>query len=391
MKAAIGYVVDEAADVFLERDERALLQTVDALAGVDVRVGEALECPPRLDADFVFQIGLELGLVDGLQATVGVVHQNDFTRTHLALRQYERADDVVGHHAASVADDVRIAVVQPEHLKDVHAAVHAGHDCEVASRAQCEVVIAELRHVVLVVRNQFVGAGLEWLVGNRIGLSVGPGPFSGPSRRESGTHDGSVAAMTDTTHPMGLDGGMDPRLDVFNRLLKNRVVMLGTDVNDDIANQICAQLLYLEGEDPNADIWLYINSPGGSVTAGMAIYDTMQFVSCEVATVCMGMAASMGQFLLTAGATGKRFTLPNARVMMHQPLAGLRGQATDIAIQAEQLAYTKRRMAELIAHHSGQPLEKIQADSERDRWFTAEEAKAYGLVDSVILRRGEIA
>ena len=114
--------------------------------------------------------------------------------------------------------------------------------------------------------------------------------------------------MTDTTRPMGLDGGMDPRLDVFNRLLKNRVVMLGTDVNDDIANQICAQLLYLEGEDPSADIWLYINSPGGSVTAGMAIYDTMQFVSCQVATVCMGMAASMGQFLLTAGAAGKRFT-----------------------------------------------------------------------------------
>ena len=196
--------------------------------------------------------------------------------------------------------------------------------------------------------------------------------------------------MTDTTRPMGLDGSMDPRLDVFNRLLKNRVIMLGTDVNDDIANQICAQLLYLEGEDSSSDIWLYINSPGGSVTAGMAIYDTMQFVSCDVATVCMGMAASMGQFLLTAGATGKRYTLPNARIMMHQPLAGLRGQATDIAIQAEQLAYTKRRMAELISHHSGQPLEKIQADSERDRWFTADEAKAYGLVDKVIVRRGEI-
>ena len=196
--------------------------------------------------------------------------------------------------------------------------------------------------------------------------------------------------MTDTTRPMGLDGGRDRRLDVFNRLLKNRVVMLGTDVNDDIANQICAQLLYLEGEDPSADIWLYINSPGGSVTAGMAIYDTMQFVSCQVATVCMGMAASMGQFLLTAGAAGKRFTLPNARIMMHQPLAGLRGQATDIAIQAEQLKYTKRRMAELISHHSGQPLDKIQADSERDRWFTADEAKAYGLVDKVIVRRGEI-
>jgi ATP-dependent Clp protease, protease subunit len=190
--------------------------------------------------------------------------------------------------------------------------------------------------------------------------------------------------------PHALDAGFDPRSDVFNRLLKNRVVMLGTDVNDDIANQICAQLLYLEGEDANADIWLYINSPGGSVTAGMAIYDTMQFVSCEIATVCMGMAASMGQFLLTAGAAGKRYTLPNARIMMHQPLAGLRGQATDIAIQAEQLAFTKLRMAEMIAQHSGQTLQQIQADSERDRWFTAEQAKAYGLVDNVIVRRGEM-
>ena len=190
--------------------------------------------------------------------------------------------------------------------------------------------------------------------------------------------------------PYALDPGIDARTDIFTRLLKNRVIMLGTDVNDDIANQICAQLLYLEGEDPAADIWLYVNSPGGSVTAGMAIYDTMQFIGCDVATVCMGMAASMGQFLLTAGAAGKRYTLPNARIMMHQPLAGLRGQATDIAIQAEQLAYTKRRMAELIAEHSGQPVEQIQADSERDRWFTAEEAKAYGLVDKVIVRRGEI-
>jgi ATP-dependent Clp protease, protease subunit len=196
--------------------------------------------------------------------------------------------------------------------------------------------------------------------------------------------------MSDTTPPMALDPGFDPRSDVFNRLLKNRVIMLGTDVNDDMANQICAQLLYLEGEDAVTDIWLYINSPGGSVTAGMAIYDTMQFISCDVATVCMGMAASMGQFLLTAGAAGKRYTLPNARIMMHQPLAGLRGQATDIAIQAEQLAYTKRRMAELTALHSGQKLEQIQADSERDRWFTAEQAKAYGLVDAVKVKRGEL-
>ena len=208
----------------------------------------------------------------------------------------------------------------------------------------------------------------------------------------SGTPDagGSVGRMSDITVPMALDPGFDPRSDVFNRLLKNRVIMLGTDVNDDIANQICAQLLYLEGEEANSDIWLYIHSPGGSVTAGMAIYDTMQFISCDVATVCMGMAASMGQFLLTAGASGKRYTLPNARIMMHQPLAGLRGQATDIAIQAEQLAYTKRRMAELTAHHSGKTLEQIQADSERDRWFTADEAKAYGLVDAVKTKRGEL-
>jgi len=189
---------------------------------------------------------------------------------------------------------------------------------------------------------------------------------------------------------VALEGGGDARSDIFTRLLKSRVIMLGTDVNDDIANQVCAQLLYLEGEDSKRDVWLYINSPGGSVTAGMAIYDTMQFISCDVATVCLGLAASMGQFLLTSGSAGKRYTLPNARIMMHQPLAGLRGQASDIAIQAEQLAYTKKRMAELTSHHSGQKVEQIQADSERDRWFTAEGARDYGLVDKVIIKRGEI-
>jgi len=190
--------------------------------------------------------------------------------------------------------------------------------------------------------------------------------------------------------PVALEGGFDSRSDIFVRLLKSRVIMLGTDVNDEIANQVCAQLLFLEGEDPKADIWLYINSPGGSVTAGMAIYDTMQFVACDVATVCLGLAASMGQFLLTAGAAGKRYTLPNARIMMHQPLAGLRGQASDIAIQAEQLKFTKLRMAELTAHHSGRKLSEIQEDSERDRWFTAELARDYGLVDKVIVKRGEM-
>jgi len=189
---------------------------------------------------------------------------------------------------------------------------------------------------------------------------------------------------------VGLDGSADPRSDIFTRLLKSRVIMLGTDVNDEIANQVCAQLLFLEGEDSKSDVWLYINSPGGSITAGMAIYDTMQFISCNVATVCLGLAASMGQFLLTSGEPGKRYTLPNARILMHQPLSGLRGQASDIAIQAEQLAFTKLRMAELTAQHSGQSIQQIQADSERDRWFTAEGARDYGLVDKVIIKRGEM-
>ena len=198
-------------------------------------------------------------------------------------------------------------------------------------------------------------------------------------------------AMTNLHVPaVNLEGGAESQSNIFLRLLKSRVIMLGSDVNDDVANQICAQLLFLEGEDPKSDVCLYINSPGGSITAGMAIYDTMQFISCDVATVCLGLAASMGQFLLTAGTAGKRYTLPNARIMMHQPLAGLRGQASDIAIQAEQLKFTKNRMAELTAFHSGQKIEQIQADSERDRWFTPAQAKEYGLVDKVIVKRGEI-
>ena len=190
--------------------------------------------------------------------------------------------------------------------------------------------------------------------------------------------------------PLALDGGMAPGSDSFTRLLKSRVILLGSEVDDAAANQICAQLLFLEGEDPKADVWLYVNSPGGSITAGMAIYDTMQFISCDVATVCVGLAASMGQFLLTAGAKGKRYSLPNARIMMHQPLAGLRGQAADIAIQAEQLRFIKERMAELTSLHSGKPVDDIRRDSERDRWFSAEQAQQYGLVDKVIVKRGEI-
>ncbi len=161
-------------------------------------------------------------------------------------------------------------------------------------------------------------------------------------------------------------------------------------MNDDIANIICAQMLYLDAEDNNKDIWLYVNSPGGSVTAGMAIYDTMQFIQPDVATICMGLAASMGQFLLCAGAEGKRFALPHARIMMHQPSGGVRGQASDIAIQAEQLIYIKRLMAERIAHHTGQTVEQITEDSERDRWFTAEQAKEYGVIDHVSVKRGEV-
>ena len=184
--------------------------------------------------------------------------------------------------------------------------------------------------------------------------------------------------------------GFDPQGEVFNRLLQNRIVFLGSEVNDTIANLITAQLLYLESEEPEKDIWLYINSPGGSVTAGMAIYDTMQLITPEVGTICMGLAASMGQFLLCAGAKGKRFALPHARVMMHQPSGGFQGQASDIQIQAEQILYVKKLMAQRIAEHTGQPVEQIEADSERDRWFTAEEAATYGIIDQVVSRRDEM-
>ncbi|MFE9423359.1 ATP-dependent Clp protease proteolytic subunit [Kitasatospora sp. NPDC006697] len=170
---------------------------------------------------------------------------------------------------------------------------------------------------------------------------------------------------------------------VYNRLLGERIIFLGQQVDDDIANKITAQLLLLAAE-PEKDIYLYINSPGGSITAGMAIYDTMQYIKNDVVTIAMGMAASMGQFLLTAGTPGKRFALPNAEILMHQPSAGLGGSATDIRIQAEQLLRMKKRMSELISQHSGQSFEQITKDSDRDRWFTAEEAKAYGLIDDIM-------
>jgi ATP-dependent Clp protease protease subunit len=169
-----------------------------------------------------------------------------------------------------------------------------------------------------------------------------------------------------------------------DRLLGQRIIVLGQEVNDEIANRICSELLLLTADDSRRDISLYINSPGGSVSAGMAIYDVMQYVPNDVVTVAMGLAASMGQFLLCAGAPGKRYALPHARIVMHQPLGGIGGTAADIAIQAEQMRYTKKLMAERIATHTGQPLERIEQDSDRDRWFTAEEAKEYGFVDHVV-------
>lgn len=178
---------------------------------------------------------------------------------------------------------------------------------------------------------------------------------------------------------------------VFNRLLKERIIFLGTQVEDNMANSITAQILLLSAEDPEKDITIYINSPGGSVTAGMAIYDAMQLVPNDISTIAMGLAASMGQFLLSAGTKGKRYALPHARIMMHQPSGGLGGTASDIKIQAEQILLMKKQMAELIAEQTGQPLEKIQADSERDRWFTAEEAKEYGFVDHVIRRTNDVS
>ncbi|MEU4032578.1 ATP-dependent Clp protease proteolytic subunit [Streptomyces collinus] len=178
-----------------------------------------------------------------------------------------------------------------------------------------------------------------------------------------------------------IGGGLGDQ--VYNRLLGERIIFLGQQVDDDIANKITAQLLLLAA-DPSKDIYLYINSPGGSVTAGMAIYDTMQYIPNDVVTIAMGMAASMGQFLLTGGAAGKRFALPHADIMMHQGSAGLGGSVTDIKIQAEYLLRTKRRMAELTAFHSGQSFETITRDADRDRWFTPEEAKEYGLIDELI-------
>lgn len=172
--------------------------------------------------------------------------------------------------------------------------------------------------------------------------------------------------------------------DIFSRLLNDRIVMLSDEVNDATASLIVAQLLYLEGQDPDKDIDLYINSPGGSISAGMAIYDTMQFIKCDVSTICIGMAASMGSFLLAAGAKGKRMTLPNSEIMIHQPMGGTKGQASDIKIQADHILFIRNRMNRLLAEMTGQPLETIERDTDRDNWLTAEDAVKYGLVDKII-------
>ena len=175
--------------------------------------------------------------------------------------------------------------------------------------------------------------------------------------------------------------------DIYSRLLKDRIIFLGEEVNDVSANLIVAQLLFLEAEDPSKDIQLYINSPGGSVTAGMAIYDTMQYIKCDVSTICLGMAASMGAFLLSSGAKGKRYALPNSTIMIHQPSGGAQGQATEIQIVADQIAKTKKKLNEILSANTGQPLEVVEKDTDRDNFMTAQQAKEYGLVDQVLSKR----
>lgn len=180
------------------------------------------------------------------------------------------------------------------------------------------------------------------------------------------------------------NGREERAMDIYSRLLRDRIILLGSAINDDVANSIVAQLLYLQFEDGKSDIHMYINSPGGSITSGMAIYDTMQFVTCDVATYCLGQCASMGAMLLTAGTKGKRFALPNSRIMIHQPLAGMQGTAVDLEIHAKEVLRTKRRMNELMFKHTGQTLDKIEQDTDRDNFMSAEEAKSYGLIDTVL-------
>ena len=195
--------------------------------------------------------------------------------------------------------------------------------------------------------------------------------------------------ILDMTVPIVVEtsGRTERAYDIFSRLLKDRIVLLGSEVNDAVASLICAQLLFLESQDPEKEIYLYINSPGGSVTAGMAIYDTMQYIKCDVSTICIGMAASMGAFLLSSGTKGKRLALPNAEIMIHQPSAGTQGQITDMAIHLKRLEIVKTRLTGILAANTGKPLEVVRADCERDNFMTAQEAMEYGLIDKVIDHR----
>ena len=190
--------------------------------------------------------------------------------------------------------------------------------------------------------------------------------------------------MTLIPYVIEKSGREERAMDIYSRLLKDRIIFLGSQINDDVANSVVAQMLFLQSEDPKADIHMYINSPGGSITAGMAIYDTMQFINCEVATYCVGQCASMGAVLLTAGAAGKRKALPNSRIMIHQPLAGMEGSAEDIMIHAKEFTKVKERLNKILIKHTGHPLEKIEQDTDRDRFMSAEEALEYRLIDAVI-------
>ncbi len=206
---------------------------------------------------------------------------------------------------------------------------------------------------------------------------------------DTSRHDTETRAIGLVPMVIETSGRGERAYDIYSRLLKERVVFLVGQVNDINANLIVAQLLFLESENPDKDIHLYINSPGGSVTAGMAIYDTMQFIKCDVSTLCIGQAASMGSFLLAAGTNGKRFCLPNSRLMIHQPAGGFQGQASDIEIHAKEILYLKQRLNEMLAHHTGQPVERIERDTDRDNFLSAAAAVEYGLVDKVLSNRAE--
>jgi ATP-dependent Clp protease, protease subunit len=241
-------------------------------------------------------------------------------------------------------------------------------------------------------RNKCRMAGNKCRIGGRGALWANSGCLH-VGRSVPAANVGLVNPVDTNVSPLEMNGDNQPSLDdhIYQRLLKERIVFLGSEVRDSNANAICAQMLLLNAEDPVRDIFLYINSPGGSVDSGMAIYDTMQYISNDVATVAMGLAASMGQFLVCAGAPGKRYALPHARIMMHQPTGGMGGSASDIKIQAQQSLHIKKQLFELIGIHTGQSVEQVEQDADRDRWFTAEQAMEYGFIDHVVASAGQVA